>query len=311
MIRPPFLQPGDKIGIVAPGRKIPAADVEAAIIKIRSWGVEVVTAKNLFSNDHSYLAGTDDQRLSDFQAMLDDDSVKTIISARGGYGSTRIVDQLDFTAFSKNPKWIVGFSDITAIHLKLARLGFESIHATMPVLFSKPESQDSVLSLQNLLFGTYTSIQATSTPLNRIGKGEGILVGGNLSLVVDSIGTSSDIDTNGKILVLEEIDEYLYRIDRMLIHLKRAGKFSNLAGLVIGHMTDLLDTELRFGESIENIIKSHTADFSYPIAFHVPTGHENPNLAWTHGGRASLDVTENGTVLSLIKDQNHKYSANA
>jgi muramoyltetrapeptide carboxypeptidase len=311
MIRPPFLQPGDKIGIVAPGRKIGAPDIEAAIKKIASWNLEVVPAPHLFSNDHSYLAGTDEQRRDDYQRMLDDPSIRAIINARGGYGSTRLIDHLDFTAFQKNPKWVVGFSDITAVHLKLFQLGFESIHATMPILFSKPESMDSVMSLKTMLFGEYHAIHATSAIMNKTGKCNGELVGGNLSLVVDSLGTSSEINTDGKILVLEEIDEYLYRIDRMMVHLKRSGKLSKLSGLVIGHMTDLLDTELRFGETIEGIIQYHTREYNYPIAFHFPVGHENPNLAWPHGGKATLEVSENGSMLFFIKDQNHKYSASA
>jgi muramoyltetrapeptide carboxypeptidase len=301
MIRPSFLKPGDKIGIVAPGRKVTPADIEAAIKKITSWNLEVITAPHLFSNDHSYLAGTDQQRREDYQGMLDDPSVKAIINARGGYGSTRILDQLDFSSFAKNPKWIVGFSDITAIHIKLLSLGFESIHATMPILFSKPESIDSVMSMKSMLFGDYHAIHATSAPVNKLGKGGGELVGGNLSLVVDSLGTPSEINTDGKILILEEIDEYLYRIDRMMIHLKRAGKLANLAGLVIGHMTDLLDTELRFGETYEDIIKSHTREYNYPIAFRFPIGHENPNLAWPHGGKAMLEVSENGAMLFFSK----------
>jgi muramoyltetrapeptide carboxypeptidase len=306
MIRPPFLQSGDKIGIVAPGRKVSSSDIDAAIKKLWSWNLEPVPAAYLFSNDHSYLAGVDEQRLQDYQSMLDNPSIKAIINARGGYGSTRILDRLDFTAFQKNPKWIVGFSDITAIHLKLFSLGFESIHATMPILFGKPESMDSVMSLKSMLFGDYHSIHATSSASNVYGRCEGKLVGGNLSLIVDSIGTSSEIDTDGKILVIEEIDEYLYRIDRMIVHLQRAGKLSKLAGLIVGHMTDLLDTELRFGETFEGMIRSHTKSYSYPIAFHFPTGHENPNLAWPHGGKAILEVSENGAMLSFPKDQNQR-----
>lgn len=311
MIRPPFLQSGDKIGIVAPGRKVSAHDIDAAIKKLWSWNLEPVPAANLFSNDHSYLAGLDEQRLHDYQTMLDDPSIKAIINARGGYGSTRILDKLDFTHFQQNPKWIAGFSDITAIHLKLASLGIQSIHATMPILFGKPDSMDSVMSLKSLLFGDYHSIHATSSAANVHGRCEGQLVGGNLSLIVDSIGTASEINTDGKILIIEEIDEYLYRIDRMMVHLQRAGKLANLSGLIVGHMTDLLDTELRFGETFEGIVKYHTRHYTYPIAFHFPTGHENPNLAWPHGGTGILEVSENGAMLSFPKDQNQKMSASA
>jgi muramoyltetrapeptide carboxypeptidase len=297
MISPPFLRPGDKIGIVAPGRKVSFTDVEPAIKKFQSWGLEVILAKNLFSNDHSYLAGTDDQRYSDYQNMLDDPTIKAIINARGGYGCSRIIDRLDFSSFKQHPKWIIGFSDITALHLKVASLGFQSVHATMPILFAKPHALDSVVSLKSFLFADDHAIHAHGSPNNRAGKCEGILVGGNLSLVIDSLRTPTEIMTEGKILIIEEIDEYLYKIDRMFMHLKRAGKLENLAGLIIGHMTDLLDTELRFGESYEKIILHHTQEYSYPICFNFPIGHDSPNLAWPHGGRARLEVTHENADL--------------
>src|SRR6188768_959572 len=173
MIKPPFLKRGDKIGLVAPGRKVKRSDIEASIDTFQAWGLEVVLATHLFSSDHSYLAGTDEQRLSDFQAMLDDESVKTIICARGGYGSTRILDQLDFTSFLKNPKWIAGFSDVTAFHLKLAKLNVASIHSTMPILFSKTESVDSVESLRKILFGEHQNFLVNQQVSNRFGKATG------------------------------------------------------------------------------------------------------------------------------------------
>lgn len=291
MIRPQALHPGDKIGIIAPGRKVSPADVDAAVKLFTSWQLDVVLATNLFSNKHSYLAGTDDQRREDFQAMLDDPSVKAIVSARGGHGSSRILDKLDFTRFQKNPKWIAGFSDITAVHLKLFHAGYESIHATMPILFSKSGSAESIASLKNVLFGERPTLETKSFSHNRTGRSQGQVLGGNLSLIVDSLGTETEPDTDGKILVIEEIEEYLYKMDRMIIHLKRAGKLKNLAGLLVGHMTNILDSELRFGETVEDIVRHHTQEYSFPVAFRFPTGHENPNLAWVHGGRAQLEVT--------------------
>lgn len=293
MIRPPFLEAGDKIGIVAPGRKVLRKDIEIAIQQIASWGLTVVLSKNLFSNDENYLAGTDDQRVADYQSMLDDHQIKAIINARGGYGSTRILDRIDFSTFKKNPKWIVGFSDVTAIHLKVHQLGFESIHGIMPIVFAKPNAIDSIASLKNHLFGIIPDIEFTSTFQNREGTAHGAAVGGNLSLIADSIGTSSDLNTDGKILILEEIDEYFYRMDRMIVHLKRAGKLKNLAGLVIGHITDPLDTELQFGRTFQEIILEHVKEFQFPVAFNFPSGHEIPNLSWTHGGAATLVVTSN------------------
>ncbi len=300
MIKPPFLKHGDKVGLVAPGRKVKSNDVEASLNIFKTWGLEVVLAENLFSNDHSYLAGTDKQRLSDFQSMMDDNSIRAIICARGGYGSTRIIDQLDFTSFITKPKWIAGFSDITAFHLKLSKLGVASIHSTMPILFSKTESIDSVESLRKMLFGEPQQFLVDRHPSNRIGKASGQLIGGNLSLIIDSIGTDSEPDLSDKILVIEEIDEYLYKMDRMMVQLKRTGKMNNLSGLVVGHMTDIKDTELKFGEGVRDIILNHMSSFHFPIAFNFPIGHENPNLAWMNGAAAQLDATEDNASLTHL-----------
>lgn len=300
MINAPFLTPADKIGITAPGRKVSHGDIEASINIFKAWGLEVVLAKNLFSNDHLYLSGTDDQRLSDFQMMLDDETIKAIVCARGGYGSTRILDQLDFSSFLKSPKWIAGFSDVTAFHLKLSKLNVASIHSTMPVLFSKTESAESVESFRKTLFGEPQPFLVDSHPSNRKGKTSGQLIGGNLSLLVDSIGTTSDPNLDGKILVIEEIDEYLYKIDRMMVQVKRSGKLDKLTGLIVGHMTDIKDTELKFGESVKDIILNHTSSFQFPIAFNFPIGHENPNLAWIHGASAQLDVNKEQSTLTYL-----------
>ncbi len=300
MVKPPFLNRGDKIGISAPGRKIKQSDVEVAINIFESWGLHIALAQNLFSTDHSYLAGTDEQRLSDFQTMMDDDSIRAIICARGGYGSTRILDQLDFASFLKNPKWIAGFSDITAFHLKLSNLNVASIHSTMPILFSKKESVDSIESLKNIIFGDPQNFLLEPHLSNRKGKGFGKLIGGNLSLILDSMGTSSELNTEGKILIIEEVDEYLYKLDRMMVQLKRTGKLDNLNGMIIGHMTNIKDTELNFGESVEEIICHHSSTFHFPIAFNFPTGHENPNLAWMHGSTAQLDVTKEAVSLQYL-----------
>lgn len=300
MIQPPFLHPGDKIGITAPGRKVMHQDIEEAIRVFHAWGLEVVLAKNIFSNAHSYLAGTDDQRLSDFQLMLNDDSVKAIVCARGGYGSTRILDQLDFSSFLKSPKWIVGFSDVTAFHLILARHSVTSVHGIMPILFSKPGALESIESLRSVLFGMPQHFIVNAHEANRNGKGTGQLVGGNLSLILDSMGTPTEPDLDGKILVIEEIDEYLYKIDRMMVQLRRTGKLNNLRGLIVGHMTDVKDTTLKFGETINDIILNHSSPFQFPIAFHFPTGHECPNLAWIHGAHAQLEVTSNQSSLTYL-----------
>ncbi len=299
MIQPPALKKHDTVGIVAPGRKLDAGTVHAAVSIIESWGVKVKVGLNFFSTKHSYLSGTDTERLKDMQDMLDDTSIKAIICARGGYGTTRILDQLDFTSFLKNPKWICGFSDITALHLKLQTLGVQSIHGTMPVLFQKPESAWSVACLQKVLFGEPCIVEVNYHVKNKQGASEGALVGGNLSLIVDSLGTSTEINTNNKVLVIEEVDEYLYRVDRMMVQLKRAKKLQHLAGLAIGHMTEMKDTELPFGESIEEIILNQVKEFNYPVGFGFPVGHENSNLAWAQGQIGKLNVTLQKSTLTF------------
>jgi len=299
MIQPALLKKNDTIGIIAPGRKLDTVTVQTSIRIIESWGFNVRTGKNIYSAAHSYLAGSDAERLDDLQNMLDDTSIGAIICARGGYGTTRILDQLDFHGFLKNPKWICGFSDITALHLKLQTLGVQSIHGTMPVLFSNPESALSVETLCSVLSGKSVTLEAASNSKNKLGKVEGELVGGNLSLIVDSLGTSTEIDTKGKILVIEEVDEYLYRIDRMLVQLKRAKKIQQLAGIAVGHMTDIKDTELSFGESVEAIILNHVQEFNYPVGFGFPVGHENPNIAWVEGSIGTLIVSKEKSTISF------------
>jgi muramoyltetrapeptide carboxypeptidase len=297
--RPDNLKPGDKVGVVAPARKINPADVTFASKILASWGVEILIAKNIFSAQHSYLSGNDGERLQDLQLMIDDPDIRAIICARGGYGSTRILDSLDFSSLQKNPKWIIGFSDITALHLKLVKHGVASIHGTMPILFSKEDASTSIESLRELLMDGVCKIQAASTDQNKTGTAKGLVIGGNLSLIVDSLGTATAPDTDGKILFVEEIDEYLYKIDRMMTQLKRAGKLNNLSGLIVGHMTDIKDTELSFGQTVEDIILDAVKDHSYPVAFGFPSGHEHPNYAWIHGGQATLSVNDAGTFLTF------------
>jgi muramoyltetrapeptide carboxypeptidase len=299
MIAPTHLEKGDTISIVAPGKKTSRVAVENSIKIFKEWGLNVHVADNIFSDDHPYLAGTDAQRLDDFQRALNSNNVKAIICARGGYGSTRILDQLNYHALLQYPKWIVGFSDITAFHLKLSHLGYQSIHSTMPVLFTDAGSAPSVESLRNLLFGLDNKLTVPAKSGNKNGKTKGETVGGNLSLIVDSMGTSSEPDTEGKILILEEVEEYIYKIDRMLTQLKRADKLKSLAGLVIGHFTNMQDTSVPFGESVEQIILNAVREYNYPVAFGFPIGHENPNLAWCHGAEAIFEVNAERASLSF------------
>ena len=293
------LKSGDLIGIVAPAGKIKRESLDVAIEILKSWGLQVKTGEHLFSNAHGYFSGADEERLEDFQTMLNDPKVSAIMCARGGYGTTRIIDQLNFKEFLKNPKWIIGFSDVTALHLKLHQLGLESIHSVMPIQFPKPEHNESVESLRRTLFGEPIQLNANSSMFNRIGTASGQVIGGNLTLLADSLGTATDINTSGKILVIEEVDEYRYRLDRMLTHLKRANKLSGLAGLVIGHMTDIHDTEIGFGQTVEEIVLDKVKEHTYPVAFNFPTGHEAPNLAWRHGAVGHLKVDKEQSQLTF------------
>ncbi len=297
MVTPPFLKAGDRIGIVATARRIDRDAIEAATRILASWNLVPVLSPYLFSENHSYMAGNDEERLSGIQNMLDDPSIKAIICARGGYGTTRIIDRLSFQKFLHFPKWIVGFSDITALHIRLGKLNVESIHGIMPILFDRPESKDSVDSIKDVVFGTRNKIQASAHLQNRPGKGSGALIGGNLSLLVDALGTKDDFNCDGKILVIEEIDEYLYKVDRMMVHLKRSGKLAQLSGMVVGHFTFIKDSDLPFGESFTDIIEYHCQDYDFPIGFNFPTGHECPNLAWIQGAEATLNVTPSGSEI--------------
>lgn len=296
--RPELLKKGDTIGLVAPSRVIEIAQVERAYKVFIEWGLEVKNGKNLFAKA-GYFAGEDDDRLTDLQEMLDDPTVKCVFCARGGYGMTRIIDQLDFTKFEEHPKWIVGFSDITALHLALNKRGIESIHGLMPVQFGNDNVANSLESLKMLLFEGSGQISARFNRHNVIGIAKSEIVGGNLSLVAESLGTSSEIDTDNKILFLEEIDEYLYKIDRMLNQLKRANKFENLKGLIIGDFSLMKDTSIPFGTDIYNLIARYIENLNIPVAFDVPIGHEDYNLSVPVSSAVELSVEKDYTSIKF------------
>lgn len=299
MKTPPSLQPGDKVGILATARRINPEDITRAVEIFREWKLEVELSPYLFSTGHSYLAGTDEQRAAALQQFIDDPEIAAIFCARGGYGTTRIIDQIDFSNYQKSPKWIVGFSDVTALHLKISALGSQSIHGIMPVLFGKDESALSIESLRKAIFNEALELPGGENKNNKPGTAHGKLVGGNLSLLVDSLGTPYELNSEGKILIVEEVDEYLYKIDRMFVHLKRSKKLEKLAGIVVGHFSEIKDTELPFGETSEEIIRFHTKEFNYPIGFNFPIGHLNPNYAWVSGADSLLKVTEQGSSLII------------
>ncbi|HQH18981.1 MAG TPA: LD-carboxypeptidase [Bacteroidales bacterium] len=301
MIRPPFLKKGDTIGIAATARKISEAELMPAITKFREWGFQVLLSEALYAEDHQF-AGTDQQRLSGFQKLLDNNTVKAIIIARGGYGTVRLIDEIDFTSFKKNPKWIIGYSDVTVLHSHIHQnFGIETIHATMPLNFPKNNNESIALSsLYNAL--TNNSIEYIINPLSteKTGETTGILTGGNLSLLYALSGTVSDIYTNGKILFLEDIDEYLYHIDRMILQLKRCGKLKNLAGLIVGGMTDMKDNQIPFGKNAYEIIADAVKEYDYPVCYGFPAGHMEDNRALILGRKISLAVTEKTSIIQFL-----------
>jgi len=289
MISPTQLKKGDKIGVTAPARKISCEEISLAVDLLKSWGLDVVFSKNLFREENQF-SGSDEERTEDLQTMLDDNSLKAIISARGGYGTLRIIDKIDFTNFKKNPKWIIGFSDITVLHSHIHNFGIETLHA--PMLINFFQGAEATESIRKFLFGENITYQINSHKLNRTGNSEGELVGGNLSLLYALMGSKSDIDTKDKILFLEDLDEYLYHVDRMMLNLKRAGKLSNLAGLIVGGMTEMKDNTIPFGKNAEEIISDAVKEFSYPVCFNFSAGHIEKNLALPLGRRAKLSVGE-------------------
>ncbi|HEV7230982.1 MAG TPA: LD-carboxypeptidase [Bacteroidia bacterium] len=286
-ITPPFLKRGDVIGLVAPARKISPEELEPALQMLRSWGLGIRIGKNMFGSDNQF-SGTDEQRTADFQDLLDDQEVKAVLSVRGGYGTLRIIDRLDFSRFKRSPKWIIGYSDVTVLHSHIHNLGIETLHATMPSKFAG--SPASVESLRMALFGEKLKHTWQGEIFGRQGAVEAPLVGGNLSLLYALQGSRSDLNTKGKILFLEDLDEYLYHIDRMILSLKRSGKLDHLAGLVIGGMTEMKDNTIPFGNSAEEIILEAVKEYDYPVAFSLPAGHTDLNLALMMGRNVKLEA---------------------
>lgn len=297
MLAPPVLKRGDKIGIVSTARKITVSEIKPALDKIHSWGFEIATGKNLF-NEYNQFAGTDAERAADFQDMLHDGSVKAILCARGGYGTIRIIDKIDFTGFAKKPKWLIGFSDVTVLHSYFHHvLHCETIHAAMPVNFpANGIENETTLSLHRILNGGQIKYEIPAHPLNITGCTDGELVGGNLSILYSLRGTPWDIDTSGKVLFIEDLDEYLYHVDRMMMNLKHGGKLNNLKGLIVGAMTEMKDNTVPFGKNAYEIIYDAVKEYNYPVLFDFPAGHVPVNHALVFGRKARLVVGENPVV---------------
>ncbi|WP_374166169.1 LD-carboxypeptidase [Arcticibacter sp. MXS-1] len=297
MITPPYLQKGDRIAITCPGKSLPS-DISTAIDLLSSWGLEVVLGDTVHASHHQF-AGTDELRAKDLQRFLDDPSIKAIVAARGGYGTIRIVDQLDLAGFVKSPKWLVGFSDITVLHSHLhACCQVQTIHGQMPL--NVPDAtKPSLDSLRSALFGEKLRYEYQPQTTGRAGQASGILIGGNLTLLVIMTGSVSQMDYHDKILFIEDVGEYLYSIDRMLWQLKRAGKLSQLRGLIVGGFTDVKDNAIPFGESIPEIVMNLVKEYSYPVCFDFPAGHIPDNYSLRLGSEVDLFVSEKTTTVSF------------
>lgn len=298
MITPAYLKKVDKIGIVAPARKIDQDEIEASLTVFKRWGLEVELGKNIFAQDRQF-AGTDEQRAADLQYMLDNPEIKAIVCARGGYGTVKTLKRLDFSTFLKNPKWIVGYSDITALHAYLNQnLKVKSIHGTMPFNFPKDTSEnEAILTLKRTLWGEQNKYEIEPHEFNRTGKARGELIGGNLSVLYSIAGTKYDIETTNKILILEDLDEYLYHIDRMMMNLKYSGKLKNLKALIVGGMTDMNDNQISFGKSAYEIIRDATAEYDYPVCYNFPVGHIENNYSLILGSEVVLELSREKVVL--------------
>ena len=289
MIIPLKLKVGDKIGIISTARKISLQELKPAITILESWGLEVILGKNIFEKDNQF-AGTVEQRSADLQSMIDNEDIKAILCARGGYGSVQIIGNIDFSSLRKSPKWIVGFSDVTVLHSHLNNLGLATLHATMPINFAT-NTDTAIESLKNVLFGNEKNIECNAHPFNKYGKVEAEIVGGNLSILYSLLGSESDVNTDGKILLIEDLDEYLYHIDRMMMNLKRSGKLDNLKGMIVGGMSDMNDNDIPFGKTADEIILQHTKDYYFPICFGFPVGHLSDNRTIVFGVKSLLEIS--------------------
>lgn len=288
MITPPYLQKGDTVAIVSTARKNLDDNLKPAIDLLESWGLTVKIGSTIGLDFHQ-LAGTDEQRAADFQEQMDNPNIKAIWCVRGGYGTVRIIDLLDFTKFKENPKWIIGFSDVTVLHSHLNRMGIQSLHATMPISIPRATTEAKE-SLRVALFGEKLEYTFTCDILNHLGIAKGELVGGNLSIIYSLLGSKSAIDCTDKILFIEDLDEYLYHIDRMLLNLKRNGCLSSLKGIIVGGMTKMNDNDIPWGKNAFEIIEEVTKDLKIPILYNFPAGHLQDNRALIMGRKITLEV---------------------
>lgn len=301
MIFPKSLQKGDTIAIISTARKISKEELAPSITIIESWGFQVKLGISIGAAKHQF-AGDDNLRAKDLQQTIDDDAIAAIWCARGGYGTVRIIDKIDFSGFRRKPKWIIGYSDVTALHNHLFKHGFASVHGQMCLELDK-RSQESRDSIKAILFGNFKDINYSSNneSFRRNGNATGTLIGGNLSVLYSIIGSPSQVDFEGKILFIEDLDEMLYHIDRMLQNLKRNGVLSKIAGLIVGGMNDMRDNTIPFGQTANEIIAAAVADYEYPVCYNFPAGHIDDNRALIMGAEVKFTIKEKLSKLEYIK----------
>jgi muramoyltetrapeptide carboxypeptidase len=295
---PPYLKQGDTIGILCPSGYMPYEKSATAVETLTGWGFHVIPGKTL-GHQFNYFSGTDEERLNDLQRMMNDDNVRAIFCARGGYGMGRIIDKLSFKKFKEKPKWIIGYSDITVIQTHIfSKYKIASLHAPMAAAFNDGENKNQYIqSLHDALTGHKANYVSKGDDFNKEGKASGILVGGNLSLLAHLIGTSSEIKTKKKILFIEDVGEYIYNVDRMMYQLKRSGKLDDLKGLIVGKFTDSKDTSIPLGQSVNEVIRNIVKEFDYPVCFNFPVSHEKENYALKIGVQYKMSVSSTMAVL--------------
>jgi muramoyltetrapeptide carboxypeptidase len=303
MIRPHYLKAGDTVAVVAPAGilKHDAEVIQKTKVLLNSWGLEVTFGNHLQTKAHHF-AGTDIQRSSDLQWALDQPNIKAIWCARGGYGTLRIIDDLNFKRFKTHPKWIIGYSDVTVLHNAVNNLGYESLHAMMCINLNEDrvDIKQSIETLKAALFGKLKTYEIDGNTNNRLGDTSGSLIGGNLSLLAATLGSVTSLNTESKIIFIEEIGEYKYHIDRQLQSLKRAGYFKHCAGVIIGDMSQLKANTPAWGQSVEALILEVLKDTDVPVAFGFPAGHELENLALYFGRTIQLNVTKSRTRVLFL-----------
>jgi muramoyltetrapeptide carboxypeptidase len=303
MIIPQYLKPGDRIRIVSPAGKVQKDKILAGIELLQEEGYEVIIGRHVFDKHFQY-AGSDQQRIADLQEAINDNQTKAIVCARGGYGTIRLIDQIDLSPLLHHPKWVVGFSDITVLHSALNKAGIASIHGAMPGFFvDNKKPSRSFLNLMGVLTSGKSLFEINSNPLNRPGVCSGELVGGNLSLIYALQGTPFQLETNGKILIIEDLSEYLYHLDRMMQNLRLSGQLKNLSGLIVGGFTEMKDNDSPFGKTAEEIILEAIKDYSYPVCFDFPLGHIPKNLSVVIGGSYELNVAEKSIIIPRWHEQ--------